>query len=502
MFGAPDRNWLTAALRTSLATKQLIWLHGPRGSGKSTLIRQLASATQAIDYVDCETPGRFPLGIDAEAFVRGLKHRVVILDEVHAAPEPAQLVAGCLRQGIKVVVVSSAISRLDLDLPPEQIAHHRLSVMRNDEFAEGHAVPALRRLHFGGLPRALQATRFPETVFRSWHDTVLLRDLQWAYGSRDPQKLSRLLIHVLQHSGSCLAISSLSEAVGLSRPKVVEYLEILEQAGLVAMVYPYGVTSEKEAVEQRRVFAFDTGLICWARGWRREEQLDLDLLWRHLVLAHLRSSRPGHTIYFWRDAPTGCDLDFVVEVEDYVIAADCRWNGAGYGAGDFLVFNQQLGNRKSSNFLICSAPIHPAPANLRAARVVAHTPDIWGPAEAWTAPTRPTAPRGASASARVSALPGPVLGRRLPGMTVAELVWLLEQKPAHAPVHIGITATDRPTEAALLDIGSVALHLEGGARPLVVLADVDSHHATAEARRGRSNLSKIIDVVVPRQKLL
>jgi predicted AAA+ superfamily ATPase len=69
--------------------------------------------------------------------------------------------------------------------------------------------------------------------------------------------------------------------------------------------YPYGVSSRKAATEFRRIFAFDTGLICWARGWQRVEQADLELLWKHLVLGNLRSSHPEARIYYyWHDRNT------------------------------------------------------------------------------------------------------------------------------------------------------------------------------------------------------
>ena len=66
----------------------------------------------------------------------------------------------------------------------------------------------------------------------------------------------------------------------------------------------------REIVAQPKVFGFDTGLVCYARGWDQLRTEDCGVLWEHLVLDTLIAAGLPR-IHFWRDKQQR-EVDFVV----------------------------------------------------------------------------------------------------------------------------------------------------------------------------------------------
>lgn len=165
-----------------------------------------------------------------------------------------------------------------------------------------------------------------------------------------------------------MSTSYLAKELNLSRPKIDEYLSILEKMDLIWSVLPF----EAKAVDKRRLFAFDTGLISWARGWRNIEQANLELLWKHMVLGHIRSSLDANPIYYWqRERLT---VDFVCEFRERLVAIDTCWSGAGYKASGMQSFNEMNQGRKHSNYVFCPEPVG---GRIAAQAVARHSIDGW-----------------------------------------------------------------------------------------------------------------------------
>lgn len=65
---------------------------------------------------------------------------------------------------------------------------------------------------------------------------------------------------------------------------------VLEATYVVDVIRPFSTNSSTEIVSAPKVYGFDTGFICHARGWRSLRPEDLGQLWEHLVLNELRGS--------------------------------------------------------------------------------------------------------------------------------------------------------------------------------------------------------------------
>jgi predicted AAA+ superfamily ATPase len=70
-------------------------LLGPRQVGKTTLALEIAGQSQAL-YLDLEAREDRAKLSDASLFLRSYEDRLVILDEIHRAPEPFQTLRGLI----------------------------------------------------------------------------------------------------------------------------------------------------------------------------------------------------------------------------------------------------------------------------------------------------------------------------------------------------------------------------------------------------------------------
>lgn len=104
----------------------------------------------------------------------------------------------------------------------------------------------------------------------------------------------------------------MSTLAGLSRPTVGTYLDALEVTHVIARVRPFsGGRSERELVQAPKVYGFDTGFVCHARGVEVLRASDRGGLLEHLVLEILQSLDGLPRIHHWRDKDRR-EVDFVL----------------------------------------------------------------------------------------------------------------------------------------------------------------------------------------------
>ncbi len=93
--------------------RTVVWVSGVRRSGKTVLCRTLAD----IEYFDCELPRVRRLMEDPEEFLRGLKGRRVVLDEIHRLGDPSQLLKIAADHYTDVRIVATGSSTLGARRP-------------------------------------------------------------------------------------------------------------------------------------------------------------------------------------------------------------------------------------------------------------------------------------------------------------------------------------------------------------------------------------------------
>jgi predicted AAA+ superfamily ATPase len=230
------------------------------------------------------------------------------------------------------------------------------------------------RLLRGGLPQVLLAEGPDPEFYSEWLDSHFARDVQELFGVAKRTGYLSLLQVLLRQSGGLVDISKLAAQTSLSRPTVMHYLELCDVTLTVRLVRPFHGGKTREWTHQPKAYAFDTGFICYARGWDSLRADDCGPLWEHLVLDTLLSVEDPAKVLFWRDHQQR-EVDFVVpRGRDSVDAYECKWSRLQPDVANLRVFRQTY--PKGRNFIVT-----PQPSGSRSVRLGGLEVEIVSPTE-------------------------------------------------------------------------------------------------------------------------
>lgn len=312
-------------IRAAWEEAPIVWLAGPRRLGKTVLAQGVADA----DFLNCDLPSVAGRLDDPEGFYRSLRKRTVVFDEVHQLPDPSRLlkIGADEHPGLRILATGSstlAATRKFRDTLTGRKRVVELTPVLYEELPAFGVLDLEQRLLRGGLPPALLAPEHSPSFYAEWQDSYFARDVQELFGVQKRSGFLRALELLLRQSGGLLDITKLAAGSGVSRPTIMNWLDVYEITRVVRVLRPFSGGGRREIVAQPKVFGFDTGLVCHARGWDRLRPEDLGTLWEHLVLDTLIASGEPR-IHFWRDKAKR-EVDFVVpRARGRMDAIECKW---------------------------------------------------------------------------------------------------------------------------------------------------------------------------------
>jgi predicted AAA+ superfamily ATPase len=174
------------------------------------------------------------------------------------------------------------------------------------------------RLLRGGLPPFLLADHDVESEFQEWMDAYWAKDIQELFrlGRRD--SFLKFVELLLASSGGIFEATRFARPCEVSRPTITNYLRVLEATFIAHIVRPYSSGKTAEIVAAPKVYGFDTGFVCYFRGWTALRREDLGM---H---ARLQTRR----INYWR-TKQGHEVDFVLTRRGGPpIGIECKWSTA------------------------------------------------------------------------------------------------------------------------------------------------------------------------------
>jgi predicted AAA+ superfamily ATPase len=320
-----DRPLWKARLEAAWRKAPIAWLSGPRRTGKTSLARSL----DRMEFLDCDLPSVAERLADPESFFRSVRTEGVVFDEVHQLPDPSRLLKIGADHFPKLRLLATGSSTLaatakfrdtltgrkrTIQLVP--VLHEELPA-----FGIQHLPDRLLR---GGLPPMLLADEPDPAFYNEWLDSYFARDVQELFRIAKRGAFLRMLGLLLRQSGGMLEVTRLAGDAEVSRPTALSWLDILEVTHVLHILRPYSNGGRAEVVAQPKVYGFDTGFVCHARGWDRLRAEDHGLLWEHLVLESLIAAGVEKVLY-WRDKSQR-EVDFVVpRGREQVDAIECKW---------------------------------------------------------------------------------------------------------------------------------------------------------------------------------
>ena len=157
------------------------------------------------------------------------------------------------------------------------------------------------RLLRGGLPPFFLAPTLPERDFQEWMDAYWAKDIQELFRLERRTAFQRLVELLLARSGGIFEATEFARLCEISRPTVTSYLGVLEATAVAHVIRPFSTRRTTEIVAAPKVYGFDTGFVCYYRGWSSLRADDLGILWEHFVLNEILATLQGGPLHYWRD---------------------------------------------------------------------------------------------------------------------------------------------------------------------------------------------------------
>jgi len=146
---------------------------------------------------------------------------------------------------------------------------------------------------------------------------------------------------LLAQSGGLFEANKFARPCEVSRATISNYLSILEATFVVHVIRPYSTHRPTEIVSAPKVYAFDTGIVCYYRGWSGLRQEDKGYLWEHFVLNEIQANLQTRRILYWRDKRNH-EIDFVLSIrKDAPIAIECKLTQSEFDAQNLISFRKQ-----------------------------------------------------------------------------------------------------------------------------------------------------------------
>jgi len=327
-------------LRGLLRTFPAVGLLGPRQVGKTTLARAVADelGDRAV-YLDLELPSDRAKLSDAEVYFSRHDGRLIVMDEIHRAPEIFQTLRGVIdkrrRKGIPygqfLILGSASVELLQqssetlagriawLELTPFTVAEVDVSSIDGPTaYSRTRALDALWVR--GGFPDSYLAENDSDSF--EWRlaflRTYLERDVPML-GPRIPAETLRRLWEMLAHNHSqMLNAARVASGLGVSAQTVARYLDVLVDLLLVRRLQPWMANGGKRLVRAPKVFVRDSGILHALLGIENKDRLlghpTVGASWEGFVIDNLlASASEGTRASFYRTA-AGAEIDLVLEI--------------------------------------------------------------------------------------------------------------------------------------------------------------------------------------------
>lgn len=335
------RYWL-GLLDRAWNERSVAWLAGVRRVGKTCLCQDLKD----IEYFDCELPRIRRMMLEPEDFLDTMRGKRIVLDEIHRLQNPSELLKIAADHYPRTHIVATGPSTLGASRKFRDTLAGRkrdlwLTPMCFPDMDDAQRPDLKHRFLRGGLPGFFLPEKHDERDFQEWMDAYWAKDIQELFrlGRRDSfQRFTEL---VMAQSGGIFDATRFARPCEVSRPTIANYLRVLEATFVAHVVRPFSTRRPTEIIAAPKVYGFDTGFICYYRGWQELRDDDLGILWEHFVLNEIMARLQSREILYWRDK-RGHEVDFVLAAHrKKPVAIECTWSANNFDPANLQAFRHQ-----------------------------------------------------------------------------------------------------------------------------------------------------------------
>ena len=300
----------------SLLKKRSYFLFGPRGTGKSTLVRQALPKARVYDLLDGETFERLLRrpGLLGEETTPGT---IVVVDEIQKLPallnEVHRLIEKRRQRFLLTGSSARKLRRGGANLLAGRAYRADLFPLIKHEIPEFDLVAYLNTT---GLPEFYGEADADEFL-RAYVGTYLKEEIQAESLVRNLAGFGRFLEVVALSNGEEINFAGIASDCGVPVRTVEGYFSILEDTLTGFSVEPFRRTKKRKAITRKKHWLFDLGVVrSLTRRGRVEPRSELfGRAFEHFIALELRAwlsyTRQDHALQYWRST-SQFEVDFVI----------------------------------------------------------------------------------------------------------------------------------------------------------------------------------------------
>lgn len=341
--------WL-ANIESALKERSILWLSGVRRVGKTVLCKSINA-----EYFDCELPRIRRAIEDPEAFLNSFRGKRIILDEVHRLKNPSELLKIASDHYPETKIIATGSSTLQASTKFRDTLTGRkkelwLTPMISADLKDFGNLDLKHRLLHGGLPPFFLNKKLPEADFQEWMDSYWAKDIQELFRLEKHYSFTRFVELVFANSGGIFEATKYTAPCEASRTTISNYLNVLEKTFVAYIIRPFSSRRATEIVSAPKIYAFDSGFVCYYKGWHQLRAEDLGFLWEHYVLNEIYGQTQQRNIFYWRDKQ-GHEIDFIwIKPGQLPIVVECKWSANNFDPSNIKIFRKRY--PKGRNFVI------------------------------------------------------------------------------------------------------------------------------------------------------
>lgn len=304
------------------APKSSFFLFGPRGTGKSTWVRERLSGAPLFDLLHSDTY------VDLLASPARIEERIppgyrgwVIIDEIQKVPELLDQVHRLIEgKRLRFALTGSSARKLrrkGVNLLAGRALTFSMHPLTAAEM--GGAFDLRRSLEIGHLPGAQNSPDLTtaRAFLRSYVQTYLREEVQQEGLARNLAAFGRFLEAASFSQAGTLNVSAVARECGIDRKVAEDYFDVLDDLLIGVRLPVFTRRAKREIAGHPKFFFFDVGVF---RAIRPRGPLDspaeidgpaLETLFLQELRAHNDYGQLGYTLHYWRTR-SHLEVDFVL----------------------------------------------------------------------------------------------------------------------------------------------------------------------------------------------
>lgn len=334
-------------LRARIGKGKIILLFGPRQSGKTTLVREIAadSGLDTLWLSGDEADTRTMLSNTTSTRLKALfgSKKLVIIDEAQRIANIGLTLKLCADMIPEVQVIATGSSAFELaDATSEPLTgrkyEYHLFPLSFGEMVAHHGVMVEKRLleHrliYGCYPEVVTSPGEERELLSLLVDSYLYKDVFSLGLTKKPALLERIVQALALQIGSEVSYNELGQLVGADKETVERYIHMLEKCYVVFRLSSFSRNLRNELKKSRKIYFWDTGVRNAVIKNFNPIHLRQDIggLWENFLVAErLKANHYGGqpaNYWFWRTHAQQ-EIDYVEEQGGVLSAWEFKWKAS------------------------------------------------------------------------------------------------------------------------------------------------------------------------------